>query len=260
MGPNALPVPEIKNGELSNTYNLKVVADKHFGTGDKTENLFTELYIPIHTNKVGLNINIVPYEHYDMDEATLAMRRIENSDGEGTAGGDFYIGTYIQILRDRQHWPDILLTLNLKTASGTDLENARFTDAPGYFFDLSLGKDINFSSSMLKSIKLYGMIGLYVWQIHRFTYFQDDALLYGFGIDLNFSKVELKNSFGGYSGFLRNGDRPVVFRSTLRSKFDSMVNYEIGFQQGMADIEYSTIRIGCNLDLGYLLKYFKKSQ
>lgn len=258
MGPNALPVPEIKTGKIPSKLNLEVAFENHTSDGDKTNNFYTELFVPLQANKVGLFVSVVPIEFYKVDDATLLDRKIETTEGTGNAGGDIYVGTYIQLLQNHKSLPDLLLTINLRTASGTKLEEARYSDAPGYFFDLSAGKEIPLSSSFLSSMRLYAMGGLYVYQTHRTDFRQNDAILYGAGIDLNFNKFVFKNAFGGYSGFVRDGDRPALVRSTLQTNFDSMVNYELGFQKGIADQKYTTVRFGVHFDLSYFKSYFTK--
>lgn len=260
MGPNALPVPDIKTGILPSKLNLKIAYENHSSDGDKTNNFYTELYVPLQAKKVGLFVSVVPIEFYDVDEATLLARNIETTDGKGTAGGDIYVGTYIQLLQDHKSLPDLLLTINLRTASGTMLEEARYANSPGYFFDLSAGKEITLGSSFLPSMRLYAMGGLYVYQTHRTDFRQNDAILYGAGIDLNFNKFILKNAFGGYSGFVRDGDRPALVRSTLQTNFDSMLNYEVGFQKGIADQKYTTVRFGLNFDLSYFKSLVSNSK
>ncbi len=258
MGPNALPVPEIRTGRISEEFNLKIAYESHSSPGDKTKNLFTELFIPIVSNKVGLMISVVPIEYFDVDDATLIKRKIMSTDGTGKAGGDIYVGTHIQIFKDHNYIPDVLLNINIKTASGTNLEAARYTDSPGYAFDFSFGKDIMLASGLFKSIRIYGTGGFNVFQTHREDFLQNDTYSYGVGFDLNFNKLQFKNAFGGYQGHAGDDDTPAVFRSTLGTNFDSMLNYEVRFQQGINDGAYTTFRIGVNLNLGYLKKYFVK--
>jgi hypothetical protein len=256
MGPNALPVPEIKNGKISEDFNLKVAYESHSSPGDKTKNLFTELFIPVVSNKVGLMISVIPIEYFDVDQATLDKRKILSTDGKGQASGDIYIGTHIQVFKDHNFIPDVLLNINIKSASGSNLEAARYTDSPGYAFDVSVGKGISLDSEALQSIRFYGTFGFNVYQTHRTDFLQNDTYSWGVGFDLNFNKFIFKNALGGYHGYIGDGDRPAVFRSTLGTNFDAMLNYEVRFQQGIADIDYTTFRIGINLDLGYLKKYF----
>jgi len=67
FGPNALPVPEVNKGILSDKYRFDFAVEHHHSTGDKTQNVFTQLYFPIARNKVGFNISLVPIERYELD-------------------------------------------------------------------------------------------------------------------------------------------------------------------------------------------------
>ena len=258
MGPNALPVPNIKNGTISQNAYFKFSLDKHLSKGDKTENIHTEIYLPLSTNKVGLKIELVPIEHYKMDTLTRDIRKARNITGEGFACGSLYIGTHIQLVEGKKKFPDVLLTINLKTASGNKLSDARYTDTPGYFFDLSFGKQLNLNTRKRISIKPHALLGFYVWQIHGNTHFQNDALLYGVGVDLDFPVLKIKNSLGGYYGYLGNGDRPSVYRLIIQSKFDAIFNYELAFQQGIHNYNYTSFRLSCNANLTTIKKHFTK--
>ena len=254
MGPNALPVPIIKNGMISQNSYFSLGVNNHFLSGDKTENLSTELYIRLFSPRVGLNIEIVPIEHYKMDTLTRDIRRARSFNGEGFASGDFYIGTYIQLIQNVKKLPDVLLTINFKTASGYNLYDARYTDTPGYFFDLSFGKKINLNKQKTKFIKPFLMLGFYCWQILGNAYRQNDAFLYGVGSNFIFSHFEIKNSFGGYYGYIGNGDKPMVYRLSLSSTFNTVLNYEVKFQQGLHDINYSSFGLSCNINLDKIKK------
>ncbi len=254
MGPNALPVPAIKNGTIAPHADLQFSLETHRSKGDKTENLHTALYTPLFTNRVGLKVGVVPVEHYRMDTLTRDRRRARNETGEGYAGGDFYIGTHIQLIEDKEKLPDVMLTLNLKTASGTKLSGARYTDAPGYFFDLSFGKKIPLNSPKVDFIRPHAMFGMYVWQLHGHDHFQNDALLYGAGFDLDLQKVAIVNSWGGYYGYIGNGDRPMVYRLKVKSTLDKLLNYELTLQQGLHDYPYTSVRLSCNANLTRIKK------
>ena len=45
LGPNALSVPFSQKGQVKNRYELQINAEGHFGSGDKTRNLFMNLYV-----------------------------------------------------------------------------------------------------------------------------------------------------------------------------------------------------------------------
>jgi hypothetical protein len=254
MGPNALPVPDSKDGLLPEYSYLEISYENHFNKGDFTRDLYTQFYFPLFSKKAGLTLSYVPIEHYKMDSTTRDLRRSRDFDGKGKSYGDIYVSTYIQFIKDMEKLPDILVTVNIKTASGTNLEAARNTDAPGYFFDCSMGKDFKLKNSFIKSIRPHGMLGFYAWQTNRGDYFQNDAIVYGVGLNLKFSKFELNNSLDGYSGYINNGDRPVVFRSALKTQFKSIINCKILFQHGIRDFPYNTIRAGFEVNFNKIVK------
>ncbi len=248
MGPNALPVPDSKDGLLPEFSHVDIAYENHFSNGDFTKDIYTKLYFPLFSKRAGLNISYVPIEHYKMDTVTRDLRKARDYDGEGISLGDFYVSTYIQFIKDMDKFPDVLATVNIKTASGTNLGAARNTDSPGYFFDCSMGKDIKIRNSSLKSIRPHGMLGFYAWQTNLGDYLQNDAVVYGFGVNFQFSSFEINNSLDGYSGYIDNGDRPVVFRSVFRSQFNSVINCEILFQKGFRDFPYTTLRAGIEIN------------
>ncbi len=163
-------------------------------------------------------------------------------EGEGFAYGDLNFATIIQILKDHKKLPDISLRLNCRTASGTNLRAARYTDRPGYFFDLSVGDRLELDKGLNRYIDFYGMVGFYVWQTNLNEHRQNDAFLYGIGANVNLNNLELSNSFGGYIGYIGNGDRPMVYRIHVKYKKKN-IYYKIGWQSGFKDYLYDTISL-----------------
>ncbi|WP_177229150.1 hypothetical protein [Pustulibacterium marinum] len=243
LGPNALPVPKIKDGLLPKYTYVKLGGEYQESVGDITRNLYTESYIRLFSNRVGLNIQLVPYEYFSTDSITRAERKVVVHDPSGSAIGDVYIGTYIQLLRDHWWLPDLVLTINLKTASGSKLKMARYTDAPGYFFDVSAGKTFEIENSFIKSFRPYGMLGFYAYQTYETTFKQNDSFLYGIGFHTTFSKFDINNAYGGYNGYIGNGDQPKVYRFIASTTFENRLNFEFRFQKGFKDFEYDTFRI-----------------
>jgi len=181
MGPNAFPVPEFNTGRFTEEFEFELGGAYHASSGDQTANLFTNLNLAIAPGIAGVNLSYVPYEVYSMDIETRDLRRARDLDPSGKSYGDFYITTYVQVIKDKENFPDIMLSINLKTSSGTNLGNARNTDAPGYYFDLSLGKNIASNRANLKYWRPYFMGGFFSYQINRDDYVQNDAILYATG-------------------------------------------------------------------------------
>lgn len=249
LGPNALPVPEVEDAILPEMASLELAVDAHFSEGDQTQDLYTEFYTPLFTKRAGLRINMIPVEHFKMDTATRDMRRVRDEDGEGYSSGDVYVSTFIQLVKDKEGCPDISVTANLKTASGGKLSAARHTDSPGYYFSLSAGKNFQTGLPCMDIIRIYGMAGFYSWQTFRDEYYQDDAILYGLGCNLRFNKLDLKNTLGGYYGYIGNRDQPVVYTLSLETRYESGMNFKIMYRHGIKDFMYDTFRFSCVFDL-----------
>ena len=259
MGPNALPVPEIKKGLLSANSSFEWSIENHFGYGDYTQNLFAELYATLFSDNVALYITSVPFEHYKTDTLIRDERRSREYDPQGFSAGDIYLGTAIQIVKNKPLFPDVLISFTLKTALAGNLEGARFTDSPGYYFDLSCSKEFSLENSILTSVRPYGMIGFYAWQTYMSTHRQNDATVYGIGIDLSFKKFIISQTFGGYSGYEDNGDKPMIYRGVLRTTFNTALNFKLMFQHGFRDFPYHTIRVGVLYNMDPVLRSLSQS-
>ncbi len=244
FGPNAFPIPDINNGLLNTNVELEAALEGHFNKHEQTENVFTKLFIPLMEGKVGLQLSMVPIEFFNYDTLIRDRRFSRNYEGRGHASGDLYIGTLIQLIKDHHKWPDLLLSINLRTASGNEFESARFADAPGYYFDLSAGKSIVFrEKSFLQSFRWYAMLGFYVWQTNLADHMQDDAFLYGTGFQLKSKSFSINNEFGGFYGYLNNGDRPMVYRMQLITIREKNVNFSLRFEHGFSDYNFRSLRV-----------------
>ena len=249
MGPNALPVPDSKKGILPEQTQLKMAGEGHFSDGDNTQNLFSSFYLPLFSDRVGFQLEMVPIEFYKMDEATRDERISREFVSEGTTVGDVYIATFIQLTKNHKTLPDMVLGVNFKTASGANLDAARFTNTPGYFFDFSASKLITFNGERIKSIRPHALAGFYVYQTYLENNYQNDAFMYGMGLDLNSQKLTYEASVNGYVGYLNDGDRPMVARLGIGSNNPDKTNFGVRFQQGIFHQQYSTVRVYCVLKL-----------
>ncbi|MCF8298328.1 MAG: hypothetical protein K9J13_12350, partial [Saprospiraceae bacterium] len=240
FGPNALPVPEIANGKIKDKLEFENGLYQHFSKGDYTANCFSHLSIPIE-EKVVIESYMVPVEYFKFDTLIRDKRATREIDGEGFASGDVYFGTRIQIIENHKKLPDIALGLSFKTASGSQLRNARYTDTPGYFFDLSFGKDLKTNKKLFENLRVYGVLGFYSWQTYMENNQQNDAILYGGGFEMEFSKLKINNSLGGYYGYLNNGDRPMVYHFDLLTSIHNSFMYKLSYQYGINDFPYQTV-------------------
>lgn len=254
LGPNALTVPFSEKGKIKNKIELKTEFVSHFFSGDKTQSLFLSLYIPIVKDIIALEFYGVPFESYNMNYETILERRSRYQDGKGTANGDFYFSTIIQLLK-KEKFPEVALRMACRTASGNNLGSARYTDAPGYFFDVSLGKDLALGNNRDFIIRPHGMIGFYAWQTNLPNNKQNDAILYGFGADVQYNSWFINNALEGYSGYYGEEleivgdpenpvpykDRPLMYRLDAGKEFD-WVRISLGYQLAIYHFQYDYLK------------------
>jgi len=244
FGPNALPVPIIHKALIPEKVYWSGMYEYYDGPGDKTHDFRTHLIIPMAKGRIGLEFKYVPVEFFDMDSTVSRTRRtIDGRAVNGKAFGDIYFGTIVQLIKNHAFLPDLSIAMSCRTASGTAREYARYTDTPGYYFDASIGDSYGKNSGFFQHVRWYAEIGFYVWQTYLDNYPQDDALLFGAGIDLDFKDFFINQSLSGYSGYMNNGDEPVVYRIDLGIKMGNSALI-FGYEKGLRDYPFQSIRAG----------------
>lgn len=238
LGPNALPVPELKKGIIEGNTELELTASSHFHSGDPTQDISAKAFIPFCNNKIAVEMYGVIAEHYAYTEAIRDERCSRDKDGEGFAVGDFYFCTLIQLCRNRK-FPNTLFRAAMKTASGGRYDAARYADAPGYFLDLSFSKDYGDMKSLL--FRPHIMLGFYSWQTNDELNLQNDAFLYGAGANFVKNSWQFTSSLTGYYGYKDRGDRPMQFNFELRKDYNKKA-IKVQYQHGVNDWMYRTVR------------------
>lgn len=241
MGPNALPVPRSEQGILPEVAQLETNLVAHVAKGDQTQNMEMALYLPLFSRRVGLELYWVPAEYYQTDTLVRNLRRARGISGKGWATGDLYIGTHIQLIRNHPRLPDATLSIHLKTASGSKLSDARYTDTPGYYFNLAFGKTRDTPNDYLR---FFANAGLYVWQTFGDRHYQNDAFLYGLGLEYGRASWKVSSSLSGYHGYIGDGDQPLVVRLRASTRRQKLLDYTCSWQLGLRDIPYASWRLG----------------
>jgi len=248
LGPQALPVPRLVNGINPERTQMGMEYEYFNGDHEQTHDVLMLFRIPISNGKVAVEFIYAPYEFYRMDSVTSRERRTR--DGIETAGnslGDVYFGTHIQLLKNHRWLPDLLFGMSCRTASGTGLADARHTDTPGYYLDLSAGKTYAFGQSDKVRLRWSALGGFYVWQTYLDNYPQNDAWMYGMGIELRYSGLHFLNTIRGYSGYMNNGDKPLVYRTELGIR-EGRAALILGYEIGLRDYPHSGVKIGFRID------------
>jgi hypothetical protein len=217
----------------------------HFSKGDNTQNLNLYGSYCLVKNVISLDVSWIPYEHFTMSHAIKERRHVfSHFYYDRHATGDIHLNSNIQLLNKWRKHIHLALRIGYRFPTGSGLGTARYTDGPGYYFDLSFGKP--FRDSRFKWI---GMLGFYSWQLINYGRRQNDAFLFGTGGEWNTRSLKIQSYVAGYLGYLGIGDKPVVFRTTVEKR---MKRYSLlaGFQKGLNDFEYSSGEAG----LKFILK------
>jgi hypothetical protein len=244
LGPNALPVPVVHKGTIPKKFYWTGLYEYYYGPGDETHDFKTQVIIPVAKGRIGLEFKYVPIEFFDMDSLVSHRRRtISGKAVDGKAFGDVYFGTIIQLIQDHPFLPDFSIAMTCRTASGTNRENARYTDSPGYYLDASFGDSYGKDKGFFRHVRWYAELGFYSWQTYLDNYPQNDAFLCGVGMDFDFKDFFLNQTFCGYAGYMNNGDKPIVYRIDLGIKMGNSA-IVFGYEKGLRDYPFQSIRAG----------------
>lgn len=259
FGPNAFPVPDMLDGRVQKQLHIEAAGDFYLGfERDKTEDIFLRAYIPLFTDRVNLTLWLPVHEWYQFTPERQLTCRLPDADIiSGHETGDVFVSTDIQLLRDKRIAPDIALRAALKTASGGSFERARFYDSPGYFFDLSFGKSFYFlgtnppitdhpraiterGDSPLE-LRIAASGGFLCWQTDNGR--QNDAVMYGVQVALHSPYLSVKQTFSGYVGWEKAGDRPMILKSEIYGHIHQFSPF-VCYQYGLKDYPFHLVRIG----------------
>ena len=194
--------------------------------------------------RVNLSVWMPVVEFYQYTPRALEHFQPREYTERGHQVGNVYISVDIHVFRERRIMPDISVRAAIITASGDGDEYARYYDAPGYFFDASVGKSFRLGEGFFRSVRVAASGGFLCWQVTQTG--QNDAVMYGLMASLSTSVADLSCAWQGYTGWIGNGDRPMVLKASLSfpvKGFRPLLAYEYGLR----DWPFHHFRIG----LGY---------
>ena len=249
FGPNAFPVPDMLDGTTSSDLRVELYGDGFLcsmtqrPSDDITLDLFAKATIPLFTDRVNLVIWMPVVEWFRSGPAVNVLRRVQDPDRwiSGTDSGDAYVSTDILILDERKRGCGLVLRAALKSASGNSFGTARVYDAPGYFFDVAVGRDIVKSADGKTVFRTALSAGFLCWQTGNGR--QNDAVMYGALASLRTGPFKAEVNYGGYVGWEGKGDRPMTLKTKLswsigRCSINAM--YQVGF----VDWPFHQVRLG----------------
>lgn len=234
FGPNALPVPEMLDGLTSDELQVELATDGYLGYDNSwTADVFARISAPLFTPWANLSVWMPIYEWYSQ------------ADGTGSGAGDVYISTNVQILHNAwfktnnaKYIPQMTIRLGMKTASGEQFSRRRHYDSPGYFFDLAMGQSIPIQEL---DLRLAGSVGFLCWQTSDAR--QNDAVMYGLLAKLSHRYFSAQAEWGGYVGWERYGDAPMVIKLRAAGKIKGFEPF-VQYQYGIKDYPFHQLRVG----------------
>lgn len=239
LGPNALPVPDVKKGYVPAGSNIELGLDFHFQKGDPTQDIFAKYYRSFANNKIAIELYGVVVEHYAMSDSIRDSRIARDFGGKGFAVGDLYFSTLIQIVKGRK-FPDTMFRMAGRTSSGSQIEGARFSDSPGHFFDFSFSKEYVGKNAKMTFLP-FASFGFNSWQTNDDMNLQNDAVMYATGMDIKWDRWLISNSLSGYSGYKKERDRPMVYTFDLNRKLKKNA-LRLQYLYGLRDWNYQTFK------------------
>lgn len=256
FGPNAFPIPEIVDS-TSSTLNIELSSNYFKGTrGDKTWDATLKTVIPLWSDRVNLCIWLPVMEWYRHSSKYLESCNVYPpypKDAErGHMTGDVYVTTDMLVLRESGKFcPDILLRAGLKTASGEGSKIARYYDCPGYFFDAAFSKTYFLSKVKDISLRLSLSSGFLCWQTDKDK--QNDAVMFGVKVKLNWKNFSISECFSGYSGWEHIATNPSHLAHDFPMSFKTKASYSFKkkwsvfalYEHGLSDYPYRHLGIGC---------------
>jgi hypothetical protein len=241
FGPNAFPLPELHSEGVPARWELEIRGESHKYTGDDTKDLYARLLIPIVKERVAIELCGVVVEDYKMTRETADERHAYATESPLTCYGDLIVNTYFQLLRNDK-WCDIMLDINLKTASGRRLCDARYTDAAAYGFNLTFDRNLYRNAARTFSLRAQGMAGFYCWMTNDMVHRQNDAIFYAAGGSATYRNASFSVDYSGFNGYKNNGDRPVALRTKFNFEYRRNI-LSLRFRHGMKDFLYDTYSV-----------------
>lgn len=238
LGPNALPIPTLRDGQTDSTLTFGSSARLYQAKGDLTFAQSFYLSYPTENKKISFDIFWVPREIYQTSHEWKTIRKVHfPAYNERHAMADIIFNTIFQLTREQSKWMDLTFRSTFRFATSTHVNAARGTDAAGYSFDLTGGK------SLTNHLRMFGMIGFYVWQTNRDDYLQNDAFLFGLGIKYSSGKWDFSPQYRGYWGYIGDGDDNVA--ASLKINY-STKSFQIftSISKGLEDNLYDSIECG----------------
>lgn len=241
LGANALPIPPMDWGQIEDEHVVGTSAHVHWMEGDRTINpKIYGRYIAL-AGKIAFEATYIPVEFFRTSHQWKTDRNVFHLFyHDRVASGDVIFRTRYQLLTESDRRVGVTARFGFRVPASNKVGAARFTDAPGYYLDVTGGKSFMVGKVI---IRYSAMAGFLVWQNNTQVNLQNDAILFGMGIRLTQSDWSLESVFRGYLGYLDNGDRPLALSFRMNRTGQKLEGY-LGYQMGLGDLLYHQVQVG----------------
>src|ERR1043165_5144267 len=138
--PHALPVPRVTNGSIDSVNAFGVSGQFYLSSDDHTQDIALYANYCLVKNKISFDAFWVPVEHFAMSHDVKTERHVFPIHYyDHYANGDLHLNTNIQLFNNRAKKMQSALRIGYRFPT-SEIGAARFTDAPGYYFDFSFAK------------------------------------------------------------------------------------------------------------------------
>ncbi len=260
FGPNAFPIPDMLEGGTSRDLRIEAGVDYFHGIQkDRTADAYLKVNIQLFSERVNLTAWKPVLEWWRSSVERQQTCRLDDkavmSDCES---GDVYVSTDIWVLQAERFKVDLSVRAAMKTASGNGFATARYYDSPAYFFDASISKPFLWPGGFIEEFRITGSGGFLCWQTDNGR--QNDAVMYGLGLNLRARNLTIRESFGGYFGWegsaandksVRAGDCPMSLKTDLVWRLNRL-EILFRYQVGLYDWPFHQFRFGVAYNIGIL--------
>lgn len=242
FGPNAFPMPEMRNGDVGRRIEAEVRGEYHYYKGDQTKDIYARILVPFVKGRAGVEVSLVLWEKYKTTTEVRDERFATETEWPKGCTGDIIFTSFFQVLRSEK-WADIVVSGTIRTASGNRLVDARYTDAAAYWFDLNIARNLWKSTDEQASLRMQILGGFYCWMTNDIVHRQNDAIAYGAGITGTYKSFILASDVSGIHGYENKGDRPIHWRNKLSYELKKNI-LTFRYTHGIKDRLYDSYSLG----------------
>ena len=234
LGPNALPIPTVAGSHknyVSSSAQISLHGDDQF--------LNWHNEVQLVTGNTLFNVVHQSVEAFRTSTDVRDLRISRGESGQGIQAGDVVVNISHRLYQKGGNGiKELYFTTHLKTAAGP-LNNARFTDAPGYAFFFTGRWSPKYSDFWVSSDA-----GFQVYQTHWVNYPQNDGFLF----NLKWTKrmhhgIGIHAETRTFTGYFRDGDWPRILNLSIDRSFNGKSRSALQWSKGLNDYPFSYLTL-----------------